>query len=178
MRARAVPKAWQAIPPGFGARGMRMTTTTAKTTLTPEQIAERVAASRAAVAEQRAAVRQRELRTAADIQREGLTIAHFRRKFVSEVGEARSHTGGVTVAYRHKSTNTFIEIAASICRDDEVFSRKLGTQTSVEQFTQDHVIRVPLYGRDAAEVVQELFEGVTTSVPKLLLSAVGVVIRH
>ncbi|MBK3779971.1 hypothetical protein G3A43_06860 [Paraburkholderia aspalathi] len=157
---------------------MRMTTTTAKTTLTPEQIAERVAASRAAVAEQRAAVRQRELATAADVEREGLTIAHFRRKFVSALAEGRSHTGGVTVAYRHKSTNTFVEIATAICRDDEVFSRKQGTQTAVDQFKQGRVIRVPLYGRDAVEVVQELFEGVTTSVPKLLLSAAGVVIRH
>jgi hypothetical protein len=155
-----------------------MTTTTAQTRLTPEQIAARVEASRTAVAEKKEAVRQRELITAAEIKREGLTIAHFRRKFVSALAEARAHTGGVTVAYRHKSVNTFVEIATSICRDDEVFSRKLGTRTAVDQFVLGRVIRVPLYGRDAAEVVQELFDGITTSVPALRVSAVGVMIRH
>ncbi|MEX3984259.1 hypothetical protein AB4Y45_35470 [Paraburkholderia sp. EG287A] len=144
-------------------------TTTKKTKLTDEQIAQRVEAARARAADKQAEARECEdalaVFTGETIEREGLTIAHFRSRTLTPFIAAQEHMGGVSVAYRHKRANTFIEIATAICRDDEVFNRKLGRQAAVDQFARGRVIRVPLYGRAAADVVAEMFDNVTISMP-------------
>jgi hypothetical protein len=150
------------------------TTTLIKTKLSPVEIEARIAAAKAAEAGKKTLACQLKLATSAGIEGLGLTVAHFRVGAATPFGLSQSHLGGVTVAYRHKSTNTFVELATAICRDDEVFSRKLGTQVAVEQFTLGHVIRVPLYGRAAAAVVAELFDAITTIEPEVQVF----VVRH
>lgn len=109
-----------------------------------ENQAERYAAARKAIAE------------------DGISIKHFRLTLVTPEADMGSHTGGLTVAYRKLSTDSFVEIATAICSRHDVYSRKVGTALAVEQFANMRRIRVPAFDGSPSEVVEALFRDYTT----------------
>ena len=100
------------------------------------------------------------------IEESGVHIKHFRPRLVTDYGVVGSHNGGLTVAYRQLPSDSFVEIATTICSPRDGYHRKVGTALAVEQFANLHRIRVPAYGLPAHEVVENLFREHTTFEPR------------
>jgi hypothetical protein len=138
-------------------------TATAKHKPVPAHIAARVEELKADIAEANAKKASRKARVKSFIEAEGIALRHFRLGVRTPLASLRSHNGGISVAWREKSSNTFIEVATAICRQDEGFNHKLGTLVAVEQFIAGHVIRVPTFGLPGKEVVEAMFGGLVTA---------------
>ncbi len=95
------------------------------------------------------------------IETEGVRIKHYRMAVLTEVGPVGLHNGGITVAFRQLRTDSFVEIATSLCSRHDLYNRKVGTALAVEQFMNMHRIRVPVFGATAEQAVDALFQGYT-----------------
>jgi hypothetical protein len=96
------------------------------------------------------------------IAEDGITIQHFRLHALVDDVLIASHTGGVTVAFRKLESDSFVEIATSICSDRDVYDRKVGTILAVEQFDNMRRIRMPLFGAHPADAIEHLFRDYLT----------------
>lgn len=97
------------------------------------------------------------------IEDEGITIQHLRLRAIVPGALLTSHTGGMTVAYRH-GNDSFVEIATAICSEQDVYNRKVGTIVAVEQFHNHRRIRIPLFGAHPVDAIEHLFGGYLTFV--------------
>jgi hypothetical protein len=109
------------------------------------------------------AARYAEARRVADD--EGIRIKHFRPLVLgSPEGDTFLHNGGITVAYRKLSTDSFIEVSTALCSHHDTYNRKVGTLLAVEQFANHRRIRVPVFDLTPEEAVDSLFENHLTFV--------------
>jgi len=66
--------------------------------------------------------------------------------------------GGMTLAYRQRREDSFIEVSSALCSLKDVFSRKVGTTVAVEEFMAGRVLRIPNYaGVTPTELVDYIF---------------------
>lgn len=96
------------------------------------------------------------------LKEEGITIQHFRLQTIAPEGFLASHTGGITVAFRQLNTDSFVEVATSLCSEKDVYDRKVGTILATEQFANMRRIRIPLFGAHPADAIEHMFRGYTT----------------
>lgn len=71
---------------------------------------------------------------------------------------ATLQTGGMTLAYRQRREDSFVEVSSALCSIKDVFSRKVGATVAVEAFMAGRVLRIPNYaGVTPTELVEFLF---------------------
>jgi hypothetical protein len=100
---------------------------------------------------------------------EGIRIKHFRPLVLdTPEGDAFLHQGGITVAYRKLSTDSFIEVSTALCSHHDTYNRKVGTLLAVEQFANLRRIRVPVFDLTPEEAVDSLFGSHLTFVAETL----------
>lgn len=89
---------------------------------------------------------------------EGIFIKHYRPTIYLDNDEVvRVQNGGLTVAYRRRKGDSFVEIATAVCSARDMYNRKVGTVLAVEAFANNQRIRVPDFGATPGQVVNRLF---------------------
>lgn len=96
------------------------------------------------------------------VEAEGLRIKHFRMTLSTPVGELVNQNGGLTVVYRQREGNSFVELATTICSEKDTFIRKVGIALAAERFKAGQVITVPTYGLTDDQTVELLFRSLVT----------------
>jgi hypothetical protein len=140
-----------------------MTATAKKERPVPAYVPARLQAINEANARANADKVTRKAKVETFIETEGIKLRHFRLVVATPLGDLATLTGGISVAYRQRAGNSFIELSTAICRQNENFSRKLGTLFAVEQFIAGQHIRVPTFGLTAEDVMDGMFLSLTTA---------------
>ena len=86
------------------------------------------------------------------IERHGLEVIHFYNRDMWS-----TPYGGMTVVYRKLKTNSFIEVATSICSKRDLYCRKLGKQLAVNNFFDGKIIHLPLSGNYPDQAILSYF---------------------
>lgn len=91
--------------------------------------------------------------------KEGLSTRHVRIRVMSVFGpEGVSQKGGMTVVFRQKKGDSFLEVAAVPCSANDLYCRKIGTVLATEEFANARVMRIPNYFNEApVDVIDALF---------------------
>lgn len=124
----------------------------APASLTKAEIAIRIAAAE----EKR--VKHERINNAERLKASGLRIVHILPRNNGNL-YPRDRLG-MTVAYRPVFRRpSVIEVSTALCRKGDVFSRKMGTKTAIENFQNGHTVFIPATnpGRDPVWTVRDTF---------------------
>lgn len=93
------------------------------------------------------------------MEEHGIQIRHVRPLALTRNRAFAVQNGGMTVAFRQRKGETFVEVATAICSLKDTYSRKVGTALAVEAFMNERVIRLPNYDKSPAVDLVELVFG-------------------
>jgi hypothetical protein len=86
------------------------------------------------------------------LREQGLSVVHFNTNFLD------THiTRPVTIVYKMKNRNV-IEMATAVCHSADIFTKKVGTKTAIQNFYEGKTIMLP-YFKDSrpSDFIQSLF---------------------
>lgn len=93
-----------------------------------------------------------------------LRIKHIRPALViGDEAELRSHTGGLTVAYRETFSGQYIELATAVCSRADVYNRRLGVKIATERFNAGARITLPTLGLRSDAAIERLLRDYFTA---------------